>query len=75
MLDADFKLINLISQWVGSYQDPSVMDDEELDRRKIFVATTSVVILFTVFVQGGLTFQVLTWLKIDMGVDEDKLKV
>jgi len=55
--------------------DPSVMDDEELDRRKIFVATTSVVILFTVFVQGGLTFQVLTWLKIDMGVDEDKLKV
>jgi hypothetical protein len=31
------------------------------------------VILFTVFVQGGLTYSMLNWLNIEMGIDEDKV--
>lgn len=51
------------------------MNEDELERRNIFIATTSMVILFTVFVQGGLTYTTLQWLNIDIGVDENRIKV
>jgi hypothetical protein len=55
--------------------DKHKMDDHALDRRKTFIATTSVVILFTVFVQGGLSYSMLKILGIETNVDEDALEV
>ena len=47
-------------------QDEDKMDQGALDRRSMFLATTSIVILFTVFVQGGLTHAALAWLGIEV---------
>lgn len=44
-------------------------DDDEM--RKIWISTTSLVVLFTVFVQGGLTPLVLKWLEIPLNCDEN----
>lgn len=41
------------------------------DMRKIWISTTSLVVLFTVFVQGGLTPNMLAWLKVPLGCDEN----
>jgi len=46
--------------------DESAMSEHAIARRKMFLATTTAVIFFTVFIQGGLTFSVLGWLGIEV---------
>lgn len=43
------------------------------DQKKLFMTTTSLVILFTVFAQGGSTYKMLEYLEIPMGVEEDSV--
>ena len=65
-------LFFLQTLWPGEDEG---MDRDQLRRRKIFVSTTSVVILFTVFVQGSLTSSALDWFGIECGVQDDDLQV
>ena len=56
-------------------------DDDDHDdparsgHKKLFKATTSMVILFTVFVQGTGTYSMLKWLDIEVGCDEKDIAI
>ncbi|XP_018918233.1 sodium/hydrogen exchanger 6 isoform X2 [Bemisia tabaci] len=41
------------------------------EARKAMLTTTSIIVIFTVIIQGGATMQLLTWLRIPVGVDEE----
>ena len=64
----------LAMQWPDDTDDDDDDDDDSRRGHKnLFKATTSMVILFTVFVQGGLTYSMLQWLDIELGCDEQNI--
>ena len=42
---------------------------DELGHRELFIATTMIIVLLTIFIMGGLTQTALIYLKVPMNVD------